>query len=64
MDSDPVLVLDIPEEEIAQYGWADAIREWCIPAHLVNRYGPPKVLYDPLDDWVHWPDWWMDQPLL
>lgn len=61
---DPVLVVDIPEEEILEFGWVDAIREWCIPAALVNRYGPPKVLYHPLDDWAHWSDWWADQPLL
>jgi hypothetical protein len=51
---DPVLVIDIPEDEISQYGWEDAIREWCIPAELVNRYGPPAVIYDPLDGPVEW----------
>jgi hypothetical protein len=45
---DPVLVVEIPGHEIAEYGWVDTYREWCIPAALVNRYGPPKVL----------PRWW------
>jgi hypothetical protein len=41
---DPVLVVEIPEDEIAEYGWTDAIREWCIPAEIVNRYGKPALL--------------------
>jgi hypothetical protein len=60
---DPILVLDIPEDEIAKYGWVDTLAEWCIPAELANRYGPPRVLYDPVDDWTSCPDWWTDQPL-
>jgi hypothetical protein len=48
---DPVLVVEIPESEIAPYGWEDAIREWCIPAEVVNRYGPPAVLSE--DDPMH-----------
>ncbi len=45
-DGDGVLVLDIPEEVIAQYEWIEEgkrYREFLVPAEIVNRYGPPRI---------------------
>jgi hypothetical protein len=52
---DPVLVLDIPEEEIAEYGWPDAVREWCIPAENAKPLRPAEGALDTGDGWRHRP---------
>jgi len=44
-----VLVLDLPEAEIAQYEVVrphSPSRQWCIPAAVLNGYGPPGVHSD------------------
>jgi hypothetical protein len=40
-----VLSVEIPEAEIASFEIEKGhdYREWCIPAEVVNRYGPPTV---------------------
>jgi hypothetical protein len=44
------LEIGISKEKLAEHGPLNSFREWCIPAAIVNRYGPPKVLYDPLEE--------------
>lgn len=45
-----VLSVEIPEAEIASFEVEQgrSYREWCIPAEVVNRYGPPAVHDDDL----------------
>ena len=51
MDGNTMLSIDIPEDAISEHelAWADVegipieIREFAVPASLVNSYGPPVV---------------------
>lgn len=50
-----VLVLDLPEDEIAQYEVVrphSPTRQWCIPAAVLNGYGPPAVHSDDFAAWT------------
>ena len=60
-DGDTYLILDIPEETVNPYEWIEegkGYREFLVPADVVNRFGPPKVLTDEeyyeLGDHGHW----------
>ena len=44
-----VFTIEIPEESIAEFEWVEEgkmIREWLIPAKLINSYGIPVVMDD------------------
>lgn len=44
---DTVLVLEIPEAVVKPYEWVEEgkpYREFLVPAEIVNRYEPPRVL--------------------
>ena len=44
-----VFTIEIPEESIAEFEWVEEgkmIREWLIPAKLINSYGIPVVTDD------------------
>ena len=41
------LVVEIPEEWVVEFEWAEEgkpYREFFVPAELVNRFGPPRVI--------------------
>jgi hypothetical protein len=47
----PYVVVDIPEEVIAEFEWVEDLktyREWLVPAALLNQY--PRHLLDDLDE--------------
>ena len=44
-----LFAIEIPEDVISEFEWAEEgklIREWLIPAELLNSYGPPVVAND------------------
>ena len=48
-----LFAVEIPEDAISEFEWieeAKTIREWLIPAALLNSYGPPVVTGDYDDD--------------
>ncbi len=53
----PVLVVEIPEEVIAEHEIIEdakpegVYREWIVPAELANGYGRPKVIRMTEDGW-------------
>jgi len=50
---DVLLCLDIPEDVLVEYEWVQeesfGYREFCVPANVVNAYGPPRV-FDEFED--------------
>ena len=47
IEGDFVLAIDMPFEVVQRYEWADGdegYRQFCVPAKIVNRYGPPHVV--------------------
>ncbi len=54
-----LFAIEIPEDVISEFEWveeAKTIREWLIPAALLNSYGPPVVTDDYDDEIVVNPD--------
>jgi hypothetical protein len=52
-DANTLFAIEIPEDSISEFEWveeAKTIREWLIPAALLNSYGPPVVTGDYDDD--------------
>ena len=52
-DANTLFAIEIPEDAISAFEWveeAKTIREWLIPAALLNSYGPPVVTGDYDDD--------------
>ena len=52
-DANTLFAIEIPEDAISEFEWveeAKTIREWLIPAALLNSYGPPVVTGDYDDD--------------
>ena len=52
-DANTLFAVEIPEDAISEFEWveeAKTIREWLIPAALLNSYGPPVVTGDYDDD--------------
>jgi len=52
-DANTLFAIEIPEDTISEFEWieeAKTIREWLIPAALLNSYGPPVVTDDYDDD--------------
>jgi len=52
-DANTLFAIEIPEDAISESEWvedAKTIREWLIPAALLNSYGPPVVTGDYDDD--------------
>jgi len=52
-DANTLFAVEIPEDAISEFEWveeAKTIREWLIPAALLNSYGPPVVTDDYNDD--------------
>lgn len=50
-----VLSIDIPEEELVDFEVLEEgkpYREWCVPADLVNRFGPPAIHEDDFSGWT------------
>ena len=48
-DAKTLVTIEIPEDVISEFEWVEEgkpIREWLIPAALLNRYGPPVVTDD------------------
>ena len=48
-EANTLFAIEIPEDVISEFEWAEEgklIREWLIPAELLNSYGPPVVAYD------------------
>ena len=44
---DTLLVINIPEEVVAEYEWIEEgkpYREFLLPAEIVNRHGPPRIV--------------------
>lgn len=44
---DTLLVINIPEEVVAEHEWIEEgkpYREFLVPAEIVNRYGPPRIV--------------------
>jgi len=42
---DDLLELHLPEDIVADYEWIEpAYREFLVPAEIVNRFGPPRLL--------------------
>lgn len=44
---DTLLVIEIPEDVVAEYEWVEEdklYREFLVPAGVVNKYGPPRVV--------------------
>ena len=45
-EANTLFAIEIPEDVISEFEWAEEgklIREWLIPAELLNSYGPPVV---------------------
>ena len=45
-EANTLSAIEIPEDVISEFEWAEEgklIREWLIPAELLNSYGPPVV---------------------
>jgi len=58
-DANTLFAVEIPEGAISEFEWveeAKTIREWLIPAALLNFYGPPVVTDDYDDEIVVNPD--------
>ena len=52
-DANTLFAIEIPEDATSEFEWveeAKTIREWLIPAALLNSYGPPVVTGDYDDD--------------
>ena len=52
-DAKTLFTIEIPEDVISEFEWVEEgkpIREWLIPATLLNSYGPPVVTDDYDDD--------------
>ncbi len=52
-DAKTLFTIEIPEDAISEFEWVEegkSIREWLIPAALLNSYGPPVVTDDYDDD--------------
>ena len=52
-DAKTLFTIEIPEDVISEFEWVEegkSIREWLIPAALLNSYGPPVVTDDYDDD--------------
>ena len=48
-EANTLFAIEIPEDVISEFEWAEEgklIREWLIPAELLNSYGPPVVAND------------------
>ena len=48
-EANTLFAIEIPEDVISEFEWAQEgklIREWLIPAELLNSYGPPVVAND------------------
>jgi hypothetical protein len=46
---DHVLEYEIPESELTKYEWIEegkGYREFLVPADVVNRHGPPRMIPD------------------
>ena len=53
-DANTLIAIEIPEDAISEFEWveeAKTLREWLIPAALLNSYGPP-VVTDYYDDQI------------
>jgi hypothetical protein len=49
---DTVLVVEMPEDEVVFYEWVEEgkpVREFLVPAEVVNRYSPFEVVADPCE---------------
>jgi hypothetical protein len=54
-EGDIVLQVKIPEDVVSEYEWIEEgkpYREFLVPAEIINRYGPPRVVIDDRD----WPE--------
>ena len=48
-EANTLFAIEIPDDVISEFEWAEEgklIREWLIPAELLNSYGPPVVAND------------------
>ena len=61
-DGDVVLVVEIPETEVARFEWTEAgmpYREFLVPTAVVNRFGPPAICDEEHGVWIP-----LDEPMI
>ena len=55
-----LFAIEVPDDAISEFEWAEegkTIREWLVPASLLNQYGPPVVTDDADgDEIIAYPD--------